>query len=330
MNYRLPILAIAVFVLAGQHVAWGQAPQVIEPQRFADEIPGRDGAADPATPETTDGQALVARAAEQLLYLPGLTAKTRQRVEAFGQKAVGSGTYLQLPQPHKLLLRMDLKLQVGEHVTSLQQISDGRYFWFRRDSGGQTSLVRVNLRKLRTEASASSSPISPTLWVALGGLPKLMDMLAGYFAFQPARPTSVGDVPVWSLEGSWKPEVLASLLPEQRDAILAGQPADLTKLPEQLPHGVTLVLGRDQIIPYFPYVVSFYRCTSVEEDGHVSIRRQPMVTWELFDVCLQPDLSPSEFDYAPAKWEDRTNDYVGRIRAAVVPPENVDVKEEAK
>jgi hypothetical protein len=102
--------------------------------------------------------------------------------------------------------------------------------------------------------------------MALGGLPRLLSTLDGHFAFGRAKPLVIGKLPVWSLEGQWKPKVLATLLPDQREAILAGQPAQLDKLPPHLPHGVTLILGRDEVVPLFPYSISYYRFKPVGGD----------------------------------------------------------------
>ena len=44
----------------------------------------------------------------------------------------------------------------------------------------------------------------------------------------------VGELPVWSIDGRWKPHVLANLLPDQKDAILAGQEERLSQAPNGL------------------------------------------------------------------------------------------------
>ncbi len=220
------------------------------------------------------GQELVAQAAQRLLRAPGIEAKTRQRVNIFDQQLVGSGTYLQLAQGPRLLLKLDLKLQLGEESTSLRQISDGDFLWVLRRQKDQTSVSRVNMRRL-LEAAAKAEPtvVPPSLWLALGGVPRLLSQLEENFQFRAPQPLVIGNLPVWSVEGEWKPAVLARLLPDQKDDILAGREAHLETLPEHLPHGVTIILGRDQIIPLFPYSFSFYRDVAVPgEAGHIAPR----------------------------------------------------------
>jgi hypothetical protein len=325
MNHMLPIpLALLVVVAAWQFVS-SQSPQVVEEK----EVTAASPASGPppiesAPPDVSNGQELVAQAAQRLLLLPGIEAKTRQQVNIFDQHLVGSGTYLQLTKGPRLMLRLDLKLQVANQATSLQQISDGDTFWVRHSHGDETNLSRVNLRRLREVASRvgpSDVPPPPTLWMALGGLPRLLAALDTHFTFDPPKPMTIGKgkLPVWSLEGHWKPAILANLLPDQQAEIAAGERVDLSKLPPQLPHGVTVVLGRDQVIPLFPYGISYYRLAAAEGEGP-SPRRQLMATWELFEVRFRPDLDASLFDYRPhdaQQVDERTDEYVARLQTAM-------------
>jgi hypothetical protein len=155
--------------------------------------------------------------------------------------------------------------------------------------------------------------------MALGGLPKLLVALNTHFDFEPPRATAVKQLPVWQLEGHWKPALLANLLPDQSTAILAGEPADLSKLPPHLPHGVTLILGRDQRIPLFPYGISYYRQVGPVDAGTPS-GREPLVTWKLFEVRFRPDLNAGQFDYRPSdnqEVDERTDEYIARLKAAM-------------
>ncbi|MHB8863809.1 MAG: hypothetical protein ACYC6N_15510 [Pirellulaceae bacterium] len=320
MNHRLPIsLAVIVVVVAFQFVSrWSS--QAVDRKEVAAQSQSPDVAA--VSQNLPSGQELVTQAAQRLLLLPGIEAKTRQRVNIFGQHLVGSGTYLQLANGPRLMLRLDLILQVATQSISLQQISDGDTFWVRRSQGEEISLSRVNLRRLRDAASRvgpSDVPPPPTLWMALGGLPKLMAALDMHFAFDSPQPMTIGQLPVWSLEGYWKPAVLANLLPDQKAAIEAGEPADLSALPPYLPHGVTIILGRDQVIPLFPYGISYYRLAAADRDEDAP-RREPMATWELFEVRFRPDLDASQFDYRPhdaQQVDELTEEYIARLQSAM-------------
>ncbi len=318
MNHMLPILSVAIGLLAAIPLAAGQSSQVVYGREVVSDEPGL-GAVSPGatTSGTPTGQELVAQAVQALLLRAGIEAKTRQRVNIFDQQLVGSGMYLQLAQGPKLLLQLDLKLRLGDQPSSLRQISDGDFLWILQYQADQTSVSRVNLRRLR-DAAARAEPtiVPPSFWMALGGVPRLLSQLEENFQFRTPQPLMVAKLPVWSVEGEWKPEVLARLLPDQKDDILAGRGAHLEALPQHLPHGVTLILGRDQIIPLFPYSFSFYRDESTE--GNATPRRVPLVTWELFEVRTRTDLDPSQFEFRPndQQVKERTDEYIERLQAA--------------
>jgi hypothetical protein len=156
--------------------------------------------------------------------------------------------------------------------------------------------------------------------MALGGLPKLLAALESHFTFDPPQAGMIGDLPVWRVDGHWQPVTLAKLLPDQSAAILAGRPPDLSGLTPHMPHGVTLILGRDQVIPLFPYGISYFRHVAVDPTALNATRRQAIVTWELFEVRLRQDLEPNMFDYRPhdnQEVEERTDEYVARLQAVM-------------
>lgn len=321
MNHKLPILLTAAISLLGFHYLRTNAAQNADSAKSGKIVEGSAEGPGKSKPAVVDGQQLVVQAAQRLLLLPGIEAKTQQQVQVFGQKITGTGTYLQLTKGPRLMLRLDLKLMESPAMNWLQ-ICDGDTFWVRRTQGEATTLSRVNMRRLREVASRvgpEAAPPPPSMWMALGGLPRLLVALDSYFDFGPAKPLTVGELPVWSIDGRWKPHVLANLLPDQKDAILAGEQPDLSQLPGQLPHGVNVILGRDQVIPLFPYGISYYRFVP---DGE-AMRREPLATWGLYHVRLRPDLTASDFDYRPndsQQVDERTDEYVARLEAAMTRP----------
>jgi hypothetical protein len=81
-----------------------------------------------------------------------------------------------------------------------------------------------------------------------------------------------------------------------------------------------LILGRDAVIPLFPYSVSFFRFTSATDRPTARTHREPIVTWELFEVRVRSDLTAGYFDYRPGdqEVEEQTEEFIERLRAAVV------------
>ena len=201
---------------------------------------------------------------------------------------------------------------------SLRQISDGDLLWEVRGTGETQSYTYVNLGRLREVASETKPLVPPSLWMALGGLPRLLSELEQNFEFQAAEPLTIGEHPVWSVEGQWKPEVLARLLPDQKEVILSGGKPHWNQLPPQVPHGITLVLGRDRVIPLFPYSFSFYR-KELLDDETGETQKTPVLTWDLFEVRIRTDLMPSDFAYEPSRnehtKEERTDEYIARLKA---------------
>lgn len=249
-------------------------------------------AQEPTAPIPASGQEIVAQAAAQMMWHPSLEAKMRQRVGIRDQYMVGSGAYLQLRHGEDVRFRLELRLQVGEQLTSLQHITDNRYLYIRRDIGGTRSISRIDLKRVQAASATLAAGNVPRNYASLGvgGLSQLLHGLANNFTFGDPESETISGVNVWRMSGSWKPEVLAKLLPDQSEAIVAGQEPALEALPLQFPDHVSLVVGRDAPLALFPYRVEFSR-----QDSESS-RPRSMLIMELFEVRLRPDLDPRLFE----------------------------------
>lgn len=323
MKYKLPTLALAFCLAATVGVVASKSAQNMEQKEFAKTGPPDQSAKSTETEKSDlSGQQLVAQAAYQLLLAPGLQAKTRQSVQLFNQKLVGTGSYRQLTNGPKLYLDLDLKLQGPDQVRGLRQISDGDSLWEIRAEGDSTSFSHVNLGRLREVAGELDPALPPSFWMAVGGIPRLLAKLEERFTFESPEAMKIGEYPVWRVEGEWSRSMLAQILPEYQEAILAGQKPPLEELPAQLPHGVTLILGRDRKVPLFPYRFAFYRRVNGEESG--TVERVPMVTWELFELQIRAELQPDDFRFrAPDQdSQDKTELYVSRLKKAATQFQN--------
>lgn len=297
MKLSLPIVTILALLLAASRLD-GQVSQ--RPEVISGESGARDAQqalqAAPSTGQTetppaaqtagreqeaaaANGQELVAESAEAVFGQSSISAGLRYRIDIFEQQLLGSGNYWQLGYADHKKSRLELKIQIGEHLSSVRQTCDGRFLWVHRDLPGGTVLIRYDLRRIR-EALAQSQTTPATSvdanWMALGGLSKLLDGLSGNFEFGVAEANQLQEVPVWVIEGRWRPERLASLVPEWREAILAGEQVPVAQLPAQLPERVRVVLGRDD---RFPYRIEYLRRD--ENDQWKEI-----LTMEFFEVRL--------------------------------------------
>ena len=213
----------------------------------------------PSAPPT--GQEIVTRAAAQMTRHPSLEAKLRQRVGFREQYMVGSGAYLQLRNGEDVRFRLELRLQVGEQLTSLQHITDNRYLYIRRDIGETKTVSRIDLKRVQASQATLAVGNAPLRYdsMGVGGLAQMLHGVAENFEFGDPESETISGVNVWRIDGRWKPEMLAKLFPEQSDTILKGVELAFKQLPSQLPHQVSLVVGRDDPLPLFPYRVEFSR-----------------------------------------------------------------------
>ncbi len=231
---------------------------------------------------------LVRQAADRLDQYSSISAKVRYSAEVFERRIVGAGTYLQGPSASHLL-RFELKLQVGDQVTSLQQIADGGSLWTLRQVDDAPTLSRVDIAKVLEAVPAGALGQGGAGQgghvLGLGGLPRLVRGLSGSFRFNSVQQAQLAGVTVYVTRGSWERAALARLLPDQQAAIQAGQAVDLGKLPRQVPDEVILFLGRDDL---FPYRIEYRRKGA-----------KPLLIMELFELKLNTPLDRRWFDYQP-------------------------------
>jgi hypothetical protein len=283
-------------------------------------LPGQGGAG--------TGQSLVAAAAKNVQNEVAISADMRYRVDAFGHQLLGTGSYLQQGAGTEKLVRLELKMQVGDRPATLQEIRGQEYYYIRREvPPGLTSLGRVNLRQLRQSiARTSDARPDETLptdgWIMLGGLGRLLTALEGNFEFgQPtadelkftaADGKSIERLPIWRVSGVWKKERLAALTGND-----PSKPA--AHLPEQMPDRVELILGRtEQVLPLFPYRITYTRAPEMPVKGQGGAGEtsgpKELLTLEFFNVFRKVDIDPRLFEYNPGDQvvQDLTTAYVQR------------------
>jgi hypothetical protein len=303
MKHRLPILpAIALGALAAigagmlaVHARDGaKVEQTPEPIRTA------------LTPAPRAGD-LVEQALRQLASHQTVAAAINLTSSVFGESLVASGQYLQGPKDSRRL-RMELKVQLGEKVCSLQQISDGQALWIRRTTITQSFLGRVDVP--RALVALQQADLRPTVeGLALGGLPLLLDSLYRGVEFRAARTDRLGAMPVMVISGTWKPSLLVHFLPDQREAIEAGTPADLGRMPAYAPNEVEVFLGRDDL---FPYKIDFLHSRT---PGTRASGDRVLASIKFVDVKIDAPIEASQFIYQPGEIVpiDETAAFVGRM-----------------
>jgi hypothetical protein len=246
-----------------------------------------------------------------------ISARVRFRIDVLGERLLGTGNYLQGPWQYRLL-RLEANLQAGDQLCGLQQVCDGQRLWTRRQIFDKPQLTVVDvapvLAALAKEPARGAGTAITDL--GLGGLPRLLRSLDRSFDFSRAEEGTRGTLPMLVLHGQWKPEMLARMLPDQAKAIRAGEAADLTLLPAQVPDQVTLYLGRDDMFPYCVEYLRTGRAVPTGREAQFVGAARPLMVLELFEVRLNPSLDALQFVFNPGdlKAADVTDDYLKSLK----------------
>ena len=264
----------------------------------------------------TQGQILLETAIRTLESRNSVSARIRQTIDLFGNKLVGSGIYEEVRPGRDQLIRLELRTQLGDQVSSLLQVCDGHYLWTYRRLLDDGALSRIDVgRAIRAVQTAEPAPKRAEMGIlpGLGGLPRLVRGLYGSFLFVTAEKGQLEQSPVWLLTGQWKPQRLAKILPDQKDAIQQGRPPKLEKLPPHLPDQVLVFLGQTDL---FPYRIEYRRTIPPRKGSPQPSASRPIVTVDLFDVRLNMPIDPGRFLYNPGnvKFSDQTDSFIKSFR----------------
>ena len=313
MKCSLPIFAAAVLLAVAAPAPGQTAP-------LTSQSPGATATPAPvAAPRATTGDALFDRVLATVDAQTAIAAKLRHKVDLAGRSMLGSGLYLQQGRGPQRQFRLELKLQDGDHVLQLEEISNGVNLWLYEDLGESINFGRVDLARLARARPKTPGAIPADLSIMLGGLPKLLVGIKGSFRFANSVESRLDDLKVWTIEGSWTPARLTQMVPEQKGAIDAGAAVDLSKLAPAVPDRIVLHVGCDD---FFPYRIEYWRATRGEEakDGD---RGRLLLVMEFYEVQLGAAIDPRQFvstrTQPPAA--DRTIEFLARfgLEEVVVP-----------
>ncbi len=261
-------------------------------------------------------RALLQKSIETIESRHSISAEITHRVDLFGRQFLGKGYYCEERSGPHPLVRFELKTPMGDSMSSLKQVSDGKFLWISRTVMGETSLARVDLARLEKavgklpragQGGVGTEGVGLGQAISLGGMPGLLRSLQAFFDFESAESEILSTVPVWKLRGSWRKSKLAALLPDQKEAIRKGRGGvDLSRLPQQVPDHVHLWLGKDDLLPYRIE----YRRTQKGSRGS-----RAMVTMQLLMVSVNVPLDRGNFVYRPTGMTptDQTDAYIDRI-----------------
>lgn len=276
-------------------------------------------------PFAGDGQQLLKAAARRVYRQSSLAAKLRMEVDLFGQQLIGWGSYLQVGEGEDKLLRYEMNVQTEEDTISFLQVADGRFLWIRHEMPEEVDLGRVDLKRLRRELTGSRvSPSSrdPSIWMALGGLYRLLAGLDSNFRFGPTQLTPVGETEMLSLEGTWNPQPpLPSPGAVKPTPTSDPNADDAARDGPHIPQRVHVLLRREDLFPY--RIEYFRRDTAKKQQGGQAKNGdswRSLARIEFHDVNLRAGIDPLRFVYDPdaTQIEDRTRAMLDALRPAAL------------
>jgi hypothetical protein len=288
----LAILANACFSALCPQMAIGVGSVAASPSQST----GNDSGAVPAA------DALLGRAIAAMDAQESFSARVHLSGDLFGEPLVGSGVYFEQAPARLRRLRLELNIQLREQPATLLQVCDGQSFWTFRQQGEQRSLSRVDVARVVEAAAGPAGTASGGLpgWPGLGGMPRLLRALADAFQFQAVEPAALQQVtagnqevqvPVWRIQGVWRPARLLELAPDQKKNLDQGKPIDIAKLPGQLPTHAVIFVGQTDLIPYRIE----YRRVEKKRLWESEPRTSVMLALQLSEVNLNATLDPACF-----------------------------------
>jgi hypothetical protein len=305
MKSCLPIFAAACWLAVCTAAASAQRPT-------AAPAPGQaDGG--------NSGEALLERAMLAVESAPSLTAKVRHMVDLGNRRLVGTGAYLQQGRGPTRALRFELEYQDVSQPSRIEQICDGANLWLYQQLSGEENLSWVDMLRLARARpkTAPTSQLSP--WNMVGGLPRMLAGLQGAFLFGPVTEARLEDVRAYSTEGAWEPARLMQLLPEQQEAIRAGQGVDLSKLVANLPDRIVLYAGCDDFIPYR---IEYWRSSPPGNGDAAQDPGKLIALLELYELRIAGQIDPQQFvcRHGNLKPADKTLEYLDKLGLEEVVP----------
>lgn len=260
--------------------------------------------------DTIDGNAYLSQVLRTLERHASIAAKVRNESHLHDQTLTGSGNYWQLRTQGKRLTRWELQTQIADQTASFVQVYDGTHLWTDRLLPSRRQVNRLDVAWLQTRLRARKRGKELDLRQQLiqtsqgqGGLGQMLGELLSNFDFQPPQSTQLNGLPVSALVGQWRPEQLRRLWPEAELS-----EAGAVQWPEQLPHHVLLLVGRNNLFPYVCEHRSRADAALATSLSGLRPTSVPLLRYEIFEVQTAVAISQETFQYTPGdmEWTDET------------------------
>jgi hypothetical protein len=261
---------------------------------------------------------LMSQISQRLASSQPFGLKLRLSGQLFETAVLASGNYAQMGQG-TFKSRIELKFGSEQNAATVFQLCDGRFVYNLQTSpmphsakGKKQTFEFVDLVRVQETAGESQTKITPTGWVATGGISSLFQHLASAFNFGASEQTDDSAI---VLRGSWDQNSLQSVLFNPLDGESRSQPQIRWEdVPKQLPHAVELVLQKNSEFDYFPSKITFLQFVKQKDDQY---KLDPVVTLLLSEPQPLGAVSDRFFviDSSNLKPTDATDGYIARIEA---------------
>ncbi|MFM8802304.1 MAG: hypothetical protein ACKOK8_00060, partial [Planctomycetia bacterium] len=254
---------------------------------------GVDQAADH---QAVQAERIVAASLAMLGRAESISARVRQRVRVDDRVLVGAGRYVQSGLGEDQRYRYESSMKSDTESFDLLEVCDGLFAWSYRRVGPQPpQLERLDVRRVRERLRQLKVPDEAAISPYLGGVQRTLALLRDWFRFTAVEPVAIDDLPVWRVEGRWHPESLAWLLPKQKEAVLRPGGIRAAELPDGMPWGVRLSIGKRDL---FPFRIEWL---AIPGRRPVADREpEPIAVLELYDVRIGEPVDAAAFVYKPA------------------------------
>jgi outer membrane lipoprotein-sorting protein len=244
---KLTPLVASTFLLVA--AAMAQKPEAQTPA----EEPARDKSAVRSIGKSTEGALKIGVTTEAEKILNDSLAKmevikqfrcdVHQETEMLGYHFSADGQLAVAPE-YRLLF--ELKVQLTDTTGSIKEISDGRMHWRIQKILDKNEFVRLDLKKIREllDKPQFNQELRDSMLRSMGftGIVPILRGLKETQKFESHDEDTLGDIPVYVLNGQWREEAISQ-------ASFRGQPVNLSTMPH-IPNKTTLWIGRDNGWPY--------------------------------------------------------------------------------
>jgi len=259
------------------------------------------GGVEPVTERAGEGAAaraerIVAGGLVALSRVDALSLRLRQKVRIGDRVLVGGGRYLQIGRGEDMKFRFESALECDSESFEHLEISDGLFCWrYQRNGSDEASLQRLDVRRVQERLVELGSPRPTDTAAFLGGLQRTLWLLREWFEFHAATADVLEAVPVWWIEGRWRPGSLAFVVPELQDR--AADPGSIppADLPDGVPWSIRIAVAQSDLLPRRIEWLAIPGPRPVAA-GPV----EPIAVLELFDVACNGPVDPAAFFYQPA------------------------------